>query len=175
MSPIEAAHLGGKKLLFTSLPDQHGFVMSLPIRYDASMRVPSTHNRRSVGANMTPMIDVVFLLIIFFLVSSHLARQENRLPLNLPVASTFDPLDPERAPLTISINAEAKWLIGGDVVDLEALRSVLSDLRIRRGAEASVRIRTDGMVHYQYVEPVLREAALAGVTDATIAVREEER
>jgi biopolymer transport protein ExbD len=122
---------------------------------------------------MTPMIDVVFLLIIFFLVSSHLARQENRLPLDLPVASTFDPLDPERAPLTISINEEAKWLINGDVIDLPSLRSALADLRSRQGADAAIRIRTDGMVHYQFVEPVLREAALAGVNDATIAVRED--
>ncbi len=122
---------------------------------------------------MTPMIDVVFLLIIFFLVSSHLARQENRLPLDLPVASTFDPIDPESAPLTISVDEEARWLISGDVVDLRSLRSILADLRMRMGSDAAIRIRTDGAVQYQYVEPVLREAALAGVTDAAIAVREE--
>ncbi len=36
---------------------------------------------------MTPMIDVTFLLIIFFLVSSHLAKQENFLKLDLPTAA----------------------------------------------------------------------------------------
>ena len=123
---------------------------------------------------MTPMIDVVFLLIIFFLVSSHLARQENRLPLELPVASTFDPTAPEKAPLTISVDDQANWLVSGDVVDLETLRLILADLRITKGSDAAIRIRTDGGVQYQYVEPVLREAALAGVTDAAIAVREEE-
>jgi biopolymer transport protein ExbD len=137
------------------------------------MQIPSSIHRRSVGANMTPMIDVVFLLIIFFLVSSHLARQENRLPLDLPAASTFAPLDPEAAPLTISVDKEAKWLVNGNVVDLASLRSILADLRTRMGSDAAIRIRTDGAVQYQYVEPVLREAALAGVTDAAIAVREE--
>lgn len=137
------------------------------------MQVPNSSHRRSVGANMTPMIDVVFLLIIFFLVSSHLARQENRLPLELPVASTFDPTDPEKAPLTISVDDQANWLVSGDVVDLETLRLILADLRITKGSDAAIRIRTDGGVQYQYVEPVLREAALAGVTDAAIAVREE--
>lgn len=138
------------------------------------MQVPTSSHRRSVGANMTPMIDVVFLLIIFFLVSSHLARQENRLPLELPVASTFDPTDPEKAPLTISVDDQANWLVSGDVVDLETLRLIFADLRITKGSDAAIRIRTDGGVQYQYVEPVLREAALAGVTDAAIAVREEE-
>lgn len=137
------------------------------------MQVPNSRHRRSVGANMTPMIDVVFLLIIFFLVSSHLARQENRLPLELPIASTFDPIDPEKAPLTISVDEQANWLVSGDVVDLQQLRLILADLQARMGSGAAIRIRTDGMVQYQYVEPVLREAALAGVTDAAIAVREE--
>ena len=47
------------------------------------MRVPSNLRSGSLGFNMTPMIDVVFLLIIFFLVSSHLAKQEVQMPLPL--------------------------------------------------------------------------------------------
>ena len=121
---------------------------------------------------MTPMIDVVFLLIIFFLVSSHLARQETRLPLDLPVASSFGPSDPERLALTISVDEAAQWRVSGKVVDTDGLRAVLSDHRDREGGNASIRIRTDQGVQYQYVEPILREAARAGLTDATISVRE---
>ena len=139
------------------------------------MRVPDSSRRSSAGANMTPMIDVVFLLIIFFLVSSHLARQEHHLPLELPVASTFDPINPERAPLTISVNDQAQWLVAGDVVNTDQLRNVLVDLQSRMGRSAAIRIRTDGEVQYRFVEPILREAALAGVTDASIAVREVTR
>jgi biopolymer transport protein ExbD len=122
---------------------------------------------------MTPMIDVVFLLIIFFLVSSHLARQENRLPLELPLAAEFDSLDPEKAPLTISVDEQARLRVGGNVIDVPTLRQILADWSDRFGSDAAIRIRTDGSVQYQYVEPVLREAALAGVTDAAIAVRED--
>ncbi len=123
---------------------------------------------------MTPMIDVVFLLIIFFLVSSHLARQENRLPLDLPVASTFDRLDPERAPLTVSVDAGGHWLVGGDVVDVRSLQAALRDHRAKAGRTAAIRIRSDGAIQYHFVQGVLREAALAGVTDASIAVRQEQ-
>jgi len=52
------------------------------------MRAPSNLSRGSLSFNMTPMIDVVFLLIIFFLVSSHLARQETQLELDLPEAAS---------------------------------------------------------------------------------------
>ncbi len=123
---------------------------------------------------MTPMIDVVFLLIIFFLVSSHLARQENRLPLELPVAATFDPTDPDRAPLTISIDGSGQWLVGGNVVDREALKSALAEHYAKMGTDASVRIRSEGTIQYRFVQPVLRHAALAGITDASIAVRQTE-
>jgi biopolymer transport protein ExbD len=137
------------------------------------MQIPSSTDRPSAGANMTPMIDVVFLLIIFFLVSSHLARQENRLPLELPLAAEFDSVDPEKAPLTISVDEQARLRVGGNVIDVPTLRQILADWSDRLGSDAAIRIRTDGSVQYQYVEPVLREAALAGVTDAAIAVRED--
>ena len=137
------------------------------------MRLRKKKQSNAIQMDLTPMIDIVFLLIIFFLVSSHLARQENRLPLELPVASMFDPIDPEKAPLTISVDQESRWLVSGDVVDLVSVRAILLDLKSSQGSDAAIRIRTDGAVQYQQVEPLLREAALAGITDAAIAVREE--
>lgn len=137
------------------------------------MRVPTSDRRTAIGANMTPMIDVVFLLIIFFLVSSHLARQENHLPLDLPTAATFEPDDPDKQALTISLDDAASLRVRGDVVSISELRSLLSELKSRDGDLAAIRIRVDGQVQYALVEPVLREAALAGVTDASIAVREK--
>lgn len=137
------------------------------------MRVPVFHRRTAIGANMTPMIDVVFLLIIFFLVSSHLARQENRLPLDLPTAATFQPADIEKQALTISVDDAADIRVRGDIVTLPQLRFILDDLKAQDGDAASIRIRVDGQVQYARVEPLLRQAALAGVTDAAIAVREK--
>lgn len=121
---------------------------------------------------MTPMIDVVFLLIIFFLMSSHLARQETRLPLDLPLAATHDPVNPEAAPLTISVDDQARMLVGGNVIDESTLDSVLSDLVQRSGSQAAIRIRADGAIQYRFVEPILRAAARSGIVDAAIAVYE---
>ena len=123
---------------------------------------------------MTPMIDVVFLLIIFFLVSSHLARQENRLPLDLPVTTTFNNVNPERAPLTISIDDQGEWRVGGDKVDLDQLKQALQDHRAKAGRTASLRIRSQGDIPYRYVEPVLKEAAKSGILDTSIAVQQPE-
>ncbi|MCC9602802.1 biopolymer transporter ExbD [Stieleria sp. JC731] len=121
---------------------------------------------------MTPMIDVVFLLIIFFLVSSHLARQESRLPVELPVAESHDPLSVEPVSLTITINRDQQLLVGGKPVDQDALPSLFAGVFEREGKTASLRIRTDGAVPYQVVEPVLHASASAGVLDIKLAVKD---
>ena len=136
------------------------------------MHVPNQQNRRFIGANMTPMIDVVFLLIIFFLVSSHLARQESRLPVELPVASTHDPLNTEPVSLTITVNGDRQVLVGGKVVDASDLDSILSQVAERDGESSSLRIRTDGSVPYRDIEPILKASASAGLVDIKLAVRE---
>ena len=121
---------------------------------------------------MTPMIDVVFLLIIFFLVSSHLAKQETRLPVELPVASTALPNDLEIAPLTIHVDASSRWHIASRAIDLSSLRSAILEYKASSN-QPSIRIRTDRSVPYESIEPLLREAAEAGVTDVRIAVLTE--
>ena len=68
------------------------------------MHIPRYKPYQKLGFNMTPMIDVVFLLIIFFLVSSHLAKQETQIELALPTAVSASDDDFEDKPrLTINI------------------------------------------------------------------------
>lgn len=137
------------------------------------MRMPITHRRTTVGANMTPMIDVVFLLIIFFLVSSHLAKQETRLPVQLPVASTAIEDDSDIAPLTVHVDANSHWHVGSREVDLDALRQAVSQF-MDTSTQPAIRIRTDRSAAYAAIEPLLREAARAGITDVRIAVLNED-
>ena len=95
------------------------------------------------------MIDVVndrccLLADHFFLVSSHLARQEHRLPVELPFAEKFSPLDPEKQSLTISVDLDRQIYVSGDDVDISQLRQILAQRIIRlAGASAAIRIRTD--------------------------------
>ena len=67
---------------------------------------------------MTPMIDVTFLLIIFFLVSSHLAQQELQVDLELPAAASGDDLkDDDARRITVNLLADGTMLMSGDAVD----------------------------------------------------------
>ena len=73
------------------------------------MRV--SHRQRPGGPyfNITPMIDVVFLLVIFFLFTAHFAQNEQVEAVELPRASEVadGPETPRR--MIVSITAEARW------------------------------------------------------------------
>jgi biopolymer transport protein ExbD len=123
---------------------------------------------------MTPMIDVVFLLIIFFLVSSHLAKQESRPPLQLPVAGQQAIASAAAEYLTVNVHFDQTVSVGGAVVDAQRLAFLL-----RRHAEdhrdlAAIRIRIDRDIPYAQAEPLLHDAALAGITRIVFAVREDQ-
>ena len=135
------------------------------------MRVPTCLRRRAVGLNMTPMVDVVFLLIIFFLVSSHLARQESQMPLPLPAADSVSEAAEDSAPrVIINVRSDGGVLLAGRTVNAQELRRRLEFEANRSGKDLEVRIRGDRSVPYRFVEPILLAAARAGIWNVTFAV-----
>ncbi len=139
------------------------------------MRVPSYVRSGEVGFNMTPMIDVVFQLIIFFLVSSHLAKQEVHLELPLPTAESGKAPAEDTAPrVTINVLADGRLLMAGKPVAIRDVQHRLREQRIASGDALEVRIRSDRAAPYHLVEPILLAAARAGVWNVTFSVYREE-
>lgn len=136
------------------------------------MRRPTIYKRSSIGFNMTPMIDVVFQLIIFFLLSSHLVKQESQMALPLPLASSGpQAVDDESSPrLTINVLADGGMLLAGRQVTREQLASHLREALERSGKDLEVRIRSDRSVPYRNVEPILLSCARGGIWNVTFAV-----
>jgi biopolymer transport protein ExbD len=142
------------------------------------MRVPSTIARGGVGFNMTPMIDVVFLLIIFFLLSSHLAQQEVQLELDLPRATSgARPEDDDARRVVVNILPDADGTagiqVGGRRLAPDDLMRMIQYENDRAAGRLEVRIRCDRRVPYRAVEPVMIACARAGVWKVTFAVVEE--
>ena len=139
------------------------------------MRIPSHTTTEGVGFNMTPMIDVVFQLIIFFLLSSHLAKQETQFALPLPAAESgqADPAD-ERARLTVNVLADGTTLFAGRSTSADELARQLADRKGVHGSDLEVRIRSDRGVEYARIEPVLLACARAGIWNVSFAVYRRE-
>ena len=143
------------------------------------MHVPTNLSRAGLGFNMTPMIDVVFQLIIFFLVSSHLVQQDTQMEseeLNLPKAESGQPTEEDqvrRVVVNVVPDPESggHFVVGGRPMNSEELRKL-----IRYGKQADrqmeVRIRADRTVPYRVVEPLMVACARSGIWKVTFAVVE---
>ncbi len=135
------------------------------------------HRHNTIAAmNMTPMIDIVFLLIIFFILSSHFARQETQLELALPqAASGLEAAIDETRRLIVSVLPEGQLQLAGTVVDPAELEQKIGYESQRVGGDLEVRIRSDRRAPYRHVEPILVACARAGVWKVTFAVQPLDR
>jgi biopolymer transport protein ExbD len=120
---------------------------------------------------MTPMIDVTFLLIIFFLLSSHLAQQETRTELDLPSAASGRLADDDERPrLSVNVTNDGSVMLGSTPTTPQEMGGRLRLEREKLGADMEVRIRADRSVPYKAVEPILLACADAGIWNVTFAV-----
>ncbi len=109
--------------------------------------------------DMAPLIDVVFLLLIFFMLTS--AFREPSLPLELPSA-TGSPETPTEA-LVISVAADGSIAISGDPVTLEAFADTLRTILDERD-NRSVNFRGDRSVDYGVFVDLMDQARSAGAS-----------
>jgi biopolymer transport protein ExbD len=116
---------------------------------------------------MAPMIDVVFLLIIFFMVAADMNQQE-RVPVAIPLASNAErPLDPSGRG-TITVKANGDIFAGSQPVTTEQL-SDLARLRLKENPNFKLFLRADRKTPHEYIREVMRVAAEAGVVDIIFA------
>ena len=138
------------------------------------MKSPDHLRPQSGRFNLTPMIDMVFLLIIFFIVSNNMIQQDNAILVDLPEAETgilpHEQQRPKR--LTISIPSPGTLYVGSESVEKEELRQHMAECRSNWGDEAEIRIRTNKNVLYGEIQPILRMAAENGIIHVTFAVTE---
>jgi biopolymer transport protein ExbD len=136
------------------------------------MRAPTAARSAEVGINMTPMIDMVFLLIIFFLLSSTLVQQETQAELALPKAKNVLDDRSEIAAKRLTINVQESGAISflGRSIDPKDLAARIADRVARQGGIAEIRVRASRKVPYAKVEPILLACSQAGVWDVQFAV-----
>ena len=170
---IDSPDLDRDQLIFACQNQLNGGAV---VCYNSSMRVPNYPGSRGVSINLTPMIDVTFLLIIFFLVSSHLAKQENFLPLELPIASSGIADFSDRTTLTIQVPSDGTYLVNNAKVSVDQIRNLVQSKMDENGKKPiRIRIRTDKSASYSPIAKLLKVCAQTGNSDIVFAVYEEER
>lgn len=139
------------------------------------MRLPTRYQQRTaLRFNITPLIDVVFLLIIFFLVASHFVRSENAHAIDLPLATDGEDDDQQASTrLTITIDRAGRYYIAGARMEEAAVLQRIEELsRAAEQAEQGPELRLRGHKAGRYgaMRRLIEQAAKYGMTSIRFAV-----
>lgn len=117
------------------------------------------------GIDLTPMLDVIFIMLIFFIVTTSFIREAG-IQVNRPSAETAQ--REERTNILVAISPEGEVWIDKQRVDIRSLRAVIQKLRAEN-PEASVVIQADRDARAGLMVEAMDQARLAGVKDVSIA------
>ena len=123
--------------------------------------------------NITPLIDVVFQLLLFFLVATRFAEEDRELDVLLPSAADAKPLIVKPKLLFVSIDEKGQYFFEGRVLPIDQLKDSLSRAAVSNPLNPSVVLRADERCDWGHVAAALNACYAAGVkvSPATSAAR----
>ncbi|RDE24780.1 biopolymer transporter ExbD [Motiliproteus coralliicola] len=128
-----------------------------------------------VNVNLTPLIDVVFLLLIFFMVSTTFTK-ETHLKIDLPQASA-EPVDAELLVIDIAITADGQFSVNEQPLvntQLDTLKRAITQAA-RNKKELPVMISADAQAPHQAVVTAMDAAGQLGFVELSITTRNPSR
>jgi|TARA_B110000467_G_scaffold79231_1_gene71592 biopolymer transport protein ExbD len=123
----------------------------------------------SFAMDMTPLIDVVFLLIIFFMVSTVFVDFSRKMDINLPTSKS-SLVDETPKTLEIQMSKDKKITLAGKNINILGLEQALKKLDVESKKQTAI-IRADKVLPYGEVIEVMGILQKAGVLDISVAVK----
>lgn len=123
--------------------------------------------------NLTPMVDVVFQLIVFFIATSTLARLEFSQAVDLPEARSGEPVNSATPLVAATVLPDGRVFVGAQRVSTEQLTQLLKLKAEQVGREeVEFYIRADEETTYANIEPLLEAATRAGIWKVRFGVQQ---
>ena len=119
--------------------------------------------------NLTPMLDIVFIMLIFFVVTTSFVK-ESGIEVNRPTAQTAQPRD--QGNILIAITPGGEIWIDKRPVDIRAIRAVVERL-VAENPEGGVIIQGDREAEIGLLVKVMDQVRKAGVVNVSIAASAE--
>jgi biopolymer transport protein ExbD len=133
------------------------------------MAVKISQGRVLAALSLTPMIDVVFLLLIFFLVASRLSQEDRELPIPLPSAANAMPMTIEPQELIVNIDQHGSIIVLNEVLDREGFERKLRQTLADNPLGQNVIIRADRRVSLQIPVDVMDTCLKLGAVYSLVA------
>jgi biopolymer transport protein ExbD len=132
------------------------------------MRIPRHHVHEKPAINITPLVDLMFNLIIFFLVSSQFHEEERDIQVNLPQTQIAETLSSSgRSLIIINVRRDGTYVVGADSVSPDVLReTMVKAVKVNPGQK--VLVRADKQALHGYVAAAISLCKEAGISQANI-------
>jgi biopolymer transport protein ExbD len=138
------------------------------------MRVKKPDSGEELGVQMAPLIDCVFLLLVYFLCTSHVTKQHKDLGIDLPEAASAKETKSTYKTLIIEVTRD-----GTIYVESQPMTKRLLHQRLREAVIESpnrpVRIDADRSTAYAYISPLLDLLQFMGMNDVGLRIRDRGR
>jgi biopolymer transport protein ExbD len=127
--------------------------------------------RDDVAVDMGPMIDLVFLLLIFFMVASVVTELDKK-EVAIPLSKHAKVPDDTTGRMMLSIDANNQVYVGLTPVDIEQLKASI-ETELEANPELRILIRADRRVEYKTCKEIMIACGDVGATDLIYATFEE--
>jgi biopolymer transport protein ExbD len=127
-----------------------------------------SEEEENFSLDLTPLVDVVFLLLIFFMVSTVFVDFKRRMDISLPASKVSIPDESPKA-IELEITVDKQVFLNGDRVSLKSLESALK--KIDANKEKAAIIRADKNLPYGDVIKVMGMLQSARILDISVAVQ----
>jgi len=126
------------------------------------MLISNTHEAGGATVEMTPIIDMVFLLLIFFLVATTFHQTEREMQIALPEAVSAGPISIALREIVVNIDEQGQIIVGGRSISREDLSTIVSEA-VANNPEQKVTVRGDRNAPYAHIARALDVCKAAGV------------
>ena len=123
-----------------------------------------TATESGAAIEITPMIDMVFLLLIFFLVATSFQQTEREMQIALPEAASAGPISASLREIIINVDAQGQAIVSGQVRTPDELRDIITSA-VAVNPEQKVTVRGDRDVAYAHIVTVLDVCKGSGVQE----------
>jgi biopolymer transport protein ExbD len=130
------------------------------------------HPTESHGMNLVPLIDVLFILLIFFIVTFAMARFETEVNISVPAAEKGTVSNRRVGELVVNIRADGTIVLNSQVLDEATLLGKFTDIA-KLDRKRAIILRGDENVQYRHLFRVLDLCHRAGLYHVSFASREQ--
>ncbi len=128
------------------------------------MLIKAREQNSQVAIELTPIIDMVFLLLVFFLVATTFQQTEREMQIALPSAQSGGPISVSLRELVVNVDAQGDFFVGGQQMEVDDLRTIVIEA-VAQNPNQKVTVRGDRAAAYASIAQALDVIKSSGISE----------